>query len=62
MELKDHDYYTLNIFKEGDNENNNKFYNKLKEFVWAIEKGVGKACTVFKKVVEKLIHAVLEKK
>ncbi len=30
MELGENDYYTLNIFKAGDHENNKIFYNKLR--------------------------------
>ncbi len=40
MELGENDYYTLNIFKAGDHENNEKFYNKLKSFNSTIAKGV----------------------
>ncbi len=40
MQLGQNDYYTLNIFKEGDQENNKHFFEKLKTFLDAIRKGV----------------------
>jgi hypothetical protein len=33
IELRENDFYKLNIFKEGDNTNNRKFYDKLCEYV-----------------------------
>jgi hypothetical protein len=62
MELKRNDYYSLNIFKEGDNENNLHFYNKLKDYVATIEKGLKRACKTFQTIVERLIQSILENK
>lgn len=47
IKLKESDYYTLNIFKEGDNINNKAFLNKIDEYMLGITKRIEQASKVF---------------
>lgn len=60
LKLGEHDYYSLNIFKEGDNRNNKEFYDKLVNFSKCISDGVTAASKLFKETLLTLFKSIVE--
>ncbi len=59
MRLNEHSYYTLNVFKEGDNAKNKEFYLKLLEINHRIADGVTAAIKLFQKTLFTIVQTVV---
>ena len=62
IKLKESDYYSLNIFEEGDNVNNNAFLHKMEEYNMNIWEKIEQASQVFKEIIVQLTRSVVVEK
>lgn len=62
IKLKESDYYMLNIFKQGDNQNNKAFLGKIDEYMHSIVNLMDRAYKLFAEMILQLTKSVVIEK